>query len=248
MNSLHLDKDKLFSNSITEFVLIIAFVFVIVAVGFKDRLDVVLDGADISEEDILELVDIRSEINQLEESLGMVSLKNLSLSEKIERIRSSMPRDFKVDGDWQNLYMIKDFLNENKDYAENLNSLVKNIKDLENRNKLLSERTKKAGLGKQPCEVSADGTVYLASLTLFDDEIRFKKLSLHPLNEYLPLESEMSYSDFSKLAKVYYSWSNTKPQDCRFFVKVIDNSTTKEKYKSALVLIEKYFYKYETRS
>ncbi|MEY8199080.1 MAG: hypothetical protein RPS47_07560 [Colwellia sp.] len=240
------DLDKLFSSSLTEFMLIIAFMFVLISVGLKIQSDAAIKLANSTENKINEIVDTEEEVKRLEEIFGVTRQDDLPLSKRLEIIRSSLPDNISIDDDWDTLFKIKEYLEENGEVDDLLKEMEGKIENLSRVNKHLVART---GLDKQPCEVNSTGKLkYLAEVELHDSFTIFRKLSDHHLNLDSLSELKLSYVDFESLSKVYFNWSNDSDNECRFFVKVFDYSTTKANYKSAISIVERYFYKYESRT
>ncbi len=238
--------DKLFSSSLTEFILIIAFMFVLISVSFKVQRDAAMKLVNTTDQQVYDLVELSDQLKRLERKLGIEGAEEVSLADRLEHIRVSLPDGMSIEDDWDTLYKIKGYLDVNGDVASQLIEIQDKITKLNSLNKHLLSRS---GLDKQPCEIASSGKlVYLASVDLHDKFAVFYKISNHALNSKIPPKHRVSYKEFEDLSEYYFNWSNEKVNDCRFFVKIQDFSTTKDHYKSAMMIVERYFYKYESRS
>mgnify|MGYP006978414266 CR=1 FL=1 len=220
--------------------------FVLISVSLKVQRDAAMKLADTTNQQIYDLVELSDQLKRLERKLGVVNTEEISLADRLENIRISLPDGMSIEDDWDTLYKLKDYIDINGDVVSQLIEMQGEITKLNSLNKHLLSRS---GLDKQPCEVASSGRlVYLASVELHDKFAVFYKISDHALNSKLPNIFRVTYKEFEDLSKSYFNWSNKKSNDCRFFVKIQDFSTTKVHYKSAMMIVERYFYKYETRS
>ena len=246
MSAFRDELDKLFSSSLTEFTLIIAFMFVLVSVSFKVQRDEAIEMASISIIDLSERIRFKEKLTKLEKKFGIEHGAEVLLADRISAIYDALPENMSKDEDWDSLIRIKEIIGSGEEVSNELMNMSNKINHLTKINKHLISRS---GLDKQPCEISEKGKVqYLASVKLHDEFTIFSKLSDHKLNFIQPDVIQMQYEDFEALSKIYYEWSDREENDCRFYVKVYDYSTTKDSYKSSLSIVERYFYKYESRS
>jgi hypothetical protein len=246
VNDLRNKLDRLFNNSLTEFVLIFTFVILVITFSFKAQRDEAIKQAGLTEQELVELANIGKNISELEKKLGLEVSDQLGLSARISAIKKSIPKNFDINEDWEHLKLIKSQLGGDIDKVL---SLATKIDTLQKQNKMLAKR---AGLDYQPCEVTSEGKlIYLAQVTLFEDTFYFEPLStnsLHSDNENIKLHfNYINSSEFEALARSYYEWSDKTENQCRFFVKVIDATSQKVNYKRSLSMVERYFYKYEVK-
>ena len=96
MNDLRNKLDRLFNNSLTEFVLIFTFVILVITFSFKAQRDEAIKQAGLTEQELVELGNIGKNISELEKKLGLEVSDQLGLSARISAIKKSIPKNFDI--------------------------------------------------------------------------------------------------------------------------------------------------------
>lgn len=111
-----------------------------------------------------------------------------------------------------------------------------------------------SGLDHRPCWVSGQGAIeYLYRITILEKRFRIEpawpsyrnKATAEFVARKARAVSEVDPSGFRGIAQPVLRWSRLQKPECRHFVRVHDaDGTSKQAFKSGLLLIEHYFYKY----
>lgn len=121
----------------------------------------------------------------------------------------------------------------------------------------LSRRLQEAGQGYPPCWADKEGEPqYLYTVRLLGDSLKVRpnwpssrEDNAQRIDGALALAGRtVSEASFAKLSAPVLSWSKRQDPECRHFVVVEDSEgTTKQEFKSELLLVERFFYKYIRR-
>lgn len=122
----------------------------------------------------------------------------------------------------------------------------------------LSRRLKEAGQGYPPCWADESGDPqYIYTVRLLGDSLEVRpnwpssrEGDAKQVDGALRLAgSTASRSAFAELASPVLEWSKQQDPECRHFVVIEDSEgTTKQEFKSELLLVERFFYKYIKRN
>jgi hypothetical protein len=112
-----------------------------------------------------------------------------------------------------------------------------------------SERLGKSGFGKKPCWVDGAGRIeYAFAVTITEDVIRAapswppgRSGAARQIPGMESLAGTWAASEFAARAALILAWS--EQHDCRHFVTIRDEATSKAAFKRNLLTVEGYFYK-----
>jgi len=140
--------------------------------------------------------------------------------------------------------------------AETPQSLTGKVFDMKGQFVDLLTRSKRQGVGDPLCWPGADGEKeFLFSIAILESG-RFKVTPIYPdhreqylrdMGYTLPRKTlSLSVQQFKRHMQRFWTYGQ-KNHGCRFFVQIKDETTTKERWKYGLALVENYFYKKEIR-
>ena len=225
-----------FQLSVTEFVLIIAFLFMILTSIFLTQGRSTQDDLDIIRGYIDQLT---KDVNNLSSSFGLDPIQEekpkealTKVSDRIGEINSYIREPLELTNDEGTLVFTTD--------AERTR-LEQEQKQLRQCAKEVDRQRKQCGTGYPIC--GGKGS-FLANLALHDRYISVEILK--EIEEVRPqLNSEKyTYQQFKDIADGYFDHSDSQILRCRYMVRVVDNtrSSSKEKYKAAIDAIDDRFY------
>ena len=253
-------KGDMFELSVTEFVLILAFVFLVLATVFQEEKNAnEADTADITAliEELVKLTENwpRSPAVVPASSAPNLQAKLQGLLNFIKEIDGQM----QTPDDWDNLQWTLQLISKNNLSAEALRLLLEAGQDSgDPRNKLTDcetkltkcvefgvETRKRCGTGYPLCTRKGQ---FLAELELLDDGIQVKVLTTVPLKSGDGFaDRQYDLKDFEKVGARYLSHAQQEIPECRYQVKYIDrtSSSAKDWFKSVNEVIDVPFYKLE---
>ena len=247
--------------TITEFVLILAFVFLVLAMVFQSQAESIKEEKYQIKKDVAQLVDF---VNDLSQKLGLKRIKpNVTdeyalreLNKRVNEINGYITRPIKISEDWETLVFVNNFLQQEgvsipelKNYPDMINELERSKQKLEDKGRDLNNcvtevrrQRKICGTGYPICNGSGN---FLASFVLHDESVGVE--TLREVKGVTPgfSNSTYTYQEFRDTGDLYFDFSTVQIPECRFQVKVSDKTspTSKDVYKLAIDAIDDRFYK-----
>jgi hypothetical protein len=241
-------RNNLFNLSVTEFLLIVAFMMMILVAYFGNEYNRVKDQVAQSFESAIN--SSAEKVDALSSKLGLPplplsdkeALAKLSLIEKrIEEISSFVNESINIKEDWDKLVFIKKTLDSSGASIEELRDVAKTNRDLQYCETGYNKLIKECGVGKPICI----GPKWLADITLLESGVLVKpRYQVSGVKE--PFEDrEYTQQELARVADQYLRYSDSQKIKCRYQIRVYDSTESKLTYKTYLKTIERAFYKLE---
>lgn len=205
---------------------------------------------------------LREKVSSLEnEARGLDSLASLRRQRDDDEFEELVRKASRNVGREKKIKRLTERLEETRgdlDSTESaLDSMESALGDYRAQSINLSRRLREAGQGYPPCWADKEGEPqYIYTVRLLGDSLRVRpnwpssrEGDVEAVDGALKLAgSTVSRSRFEELASPVLEWSRRQDPECRHFVVIEDSEgTTKQEFKSELLLVERFFYKYIRR-
>lgn len=235
--------------------------------AIRTRLAALAASADIDPVRLVALVEEAAELqNKLDSSEQEVEELSTRLAELeavetgLEQLRAQIAETIEDDNEVYHLIrQAAQNIGKQGKLAELRESMVDLESDLANcssQNLNCSRRLNEAGMGFPPCWADSQGKPeYIYGVTLRENTIEVRASWAAGRNNDVQdvtgatvlADRTMSLSEFSRLAQPILDWSKAQEPECRHFVTITDTpDMSKAAFKTNLLLVENYFYKYLT--
>ncbi|MFA0465402.1 hypothetical protein AB4524_00690 [Vibrio breoganii] len=250
-----------FQSSLSEFVLLISFCFLLVTAisinKYNELFEAAKDPAALSEE----LSNLRQKVRNLEEKISFQ--EDYSEVVYLEKLESLVENKIDIEDDWQKIEQATNLIKNSNLSSNNILELrdlledgnISDILDMANKNSDLKNELekvtaqteflrKRSGLDHPTCLVSSKGSIrYLMTVVLENNAFGIYNKTKEASN-FFPEHNKLKPSDFVRSADLALEDSKNQSLECRYYVKVVDKTTDKGLYKLRLSQVENSFYKY----
>ncbi len=257
--------NSFFMLSVTEFVLILAFVFLVLATAFQAQKIKIETTNHDAKEIQLEIEQLVVLVNDLSKKLSLGEITPSSTEKTLREITSRLSEinryitaPIDISEDWDTLVLIEGVMDQSGISVSDVQALTETQSELEGLKKLLREtradilscasefenQRKRCGTGYPICGGTGN---FLAKLVFMDHTVDVEVLSSIPGISPSFENKEYDYRLFKDIGDQYFDYSAMRLPECRFQVQVVDktSATSKAAYKLAIDAVDDRFYKIE---